>query len=56
MSDPELPWYPVIERALRPIEPYNALALGAIAIVCLWVAFRGDAVTKTALLVWLVSP
>jgi len=56
MATPELPWYPAIERALRPIEPYSSLVLVGVAVLCLWVAFRGDAVTKTAILVWIVSP
>lgn len=56
MPTPELPWYPAVEKALQPIEPYSSLVLVGIAVVCLWVAFRGDAVTKTAVLVWIVSP
>lgn len=56
MADPQVPWYPAVERGLRPIERYNSVVLVGIAALALWVAFRGDAVTKTALLVWLVSP
>lgn len=56
MPAPELPWYPAMEKALRPIEPYSSLVLVGIAVIALWVAFRGDSVTKTAVMIWIVSP
>jgi hypothetical protein len=56
MAIPEAPWYPAFEKMLRPIEPYNSIVLVAISAICIWVAIRGDAFTKTAVLVWIVSP
>lgn len=56
MSVPEMPWYDALEKLLHPISPYSSWALVIMAIVLLWVAFRGDAVTKMAVLIWIVSP
>lgn len=53
---PKMPWHDATVRLLEPVEPYASLLLILIAIGALWVAFRGDAVTKMAVLIWLVVP
>jgi len=53
---PEMPWYNELERLLHPLSPYSSLALLVMALILAWVAFRGDAVTKMAVMVWVVSP
>lgn len=53
---PKMPWYDATARLLEPVEPYASLLLVLIAIGALWTAFRGDAVTKMAVLIWLVVP
>lgn len=56
MTAPEMPWYPEMERALQPLSPYSTLILVLLAVITLWVAFKGDSVAKLAFLVYLVSP
>lgn len=56
MSVPEMPWYAAAERMLQPLSPYSSLVLVLLAIITLWIAFRGDALVKMAFLVYLISP
>lgn len=52
----ELPWYKALERALSPIEGHETAALLALAGITVVIALKGDAVTKLAWLVYLISP
>lgn len=51
-----MPWYDALERALKPVEGYTTLLLVALAIITLLIAWKGDAVAKTAWFIYLVSP
>lgn len=50
------PWYKEFAKLLKPIEGHETAALLAIAGVTIVVAWKGDAVTKLAWLIYLVSP
>lgn len=52
----KVPWAEPIEAALRPFEAIVTIGLIAVAIISLWVAWKGNATGKTALFVWLVTP
>lgn len=56
MSVPEMPWYPAAEKALQPLSPVSSLLLVGLALLTLWIAWKGDAVVRLAWLVYLVSP
>ena len=56
MATPSLPWYGAIERGLAPISGHLSVALWVVAVSCIIVAWKGDAVIKMAFLVYLVSP
>ena len=51
-----MPWYGDVERALRPLDPYMSFILVGLATITLLVAWKGDAVVKSAWLVYLISP
>lgn len=56
MTAPEMPWYPAIERAIKPLSGYETAVLVGLALLTLYIAWKGDTVVKTAWLVYLVSP
>jgi hypothetical protein len=56
MAIPEMPWYKDMEKALRPLDPYTRIILLAMAGITVWVAWKGDAMARTAWIVYLVSP
>lgn len=56
MSVPEMPWYSAMERAMQPLNPYTTFLLIGLAAVTVYIALKGDAVARTAWLVYLVSP
>jgi hypothetical protein len=56
MDIPVPPWYKGFEQALSPIEGHTTAVLLAIAGITVVIALRGDAVTKLAWLVYLISP
>ena len=56
MAIPELPWYGTLRRVVAPTETVSNMALVIIAIVTLFILWRGDAVLKAAWAVYVVSP
>lgn len=51
-----MPWYNAIEKALKPVEGYTTALLVGLAGITLVIAWKGDAVTKMAWFVYLISP
>jgi hypothetical protein len=51
-----LPWYPRLKRLIAPTEAAANVALLVVVMVCLLVLWRGDAVTKALVVVYLASP
>lgn len=56
MATPGLPWYPKLQSIIAPTETASTIGLGVIIVLCLLVMWKGDAVAKALLLVYLVSP
>lgn len=56
MSIPEMPWYGAMEQALKPVDRYTAIGLIVIGAACFYLAWKGDAVTRMAMLIYLISP
>lgn len=56
MAIPELPWYGTLKRFVAPTESVADVSLVIIAIVTLYLLWRGDAVLKAAWVVYVVSP
>ena len=49
-------YYRRLEAALGPVEPLSTAILVGVAVVCLLVAWRGDAAVKAALAAWVLAP
>lgn len=56
MPLPEMPWTQPLVNAVQPLNPFMQLFLFIIAGACIYVAIRGDAVTRTAFFIYLVAP
>lgn len=52
----ELPWYSKLESIVAPTEKASNTALIGIAVICLLLAWKGDAVMKAGFVVYLLSP
>ena len=53
---PEMPWYKALNDKLEGAEWLVNALLAGIAILCVVMLLRGDRLSRTAFLVYLVSP
>lgn len=56
MAHPTVPWYSKLEEIVAPTETASTTIIVAIIVISLFVLWKGNAVHKAALAVWLVSP
>ncbi len=52
----KMPWADPLEKKLKPFQGLVALALVGIVLWTIYILVRGTAITKTAWLVWMISP
>ena len=53
---PEMPWYKSINRKLEGVEWLVDLILIGVIVLSIILVLRGDRITKTAWVVYLISP